>query len=126
LACCAHEPLGHDTGDLLGVVDDDQLDVAHCSPAASSRERVMAAFLRNRLRRLLRRAGETMFPPRAPSSGRYASLHAPLRSPRRARKGSIGTPPLPPCPPPPPPGPPPQPAPPAPPRTPPLSPPPAT
>src|SRR6266511_4501370 len=66
LAGRAGEPLGDDRGDLLVVFDDDELDAAHNSPAASSLDRSIAAFLRNRLRRLLRRAGETMFPPRAP------------------------------------------------------------
>src|SRR5439155_12237060 len=60
----ACETFGDGGRDLPSIPDYDELDLAHCSPAASSR--AIAVILRNRLRRSLRRAGETTFPPRAP------------------------------------------------------------
>src|SRR6266487_3781069 len=63
----ARQPLGHHRGDFARVLDHDELDVAvQESPAASSFERSIAAFLRDRHKRSLRRVGQTMFPPRAP------------------------------------------------------------
>src|SRR5207302_8821188 len=39
------EPFRDDGRDLLRALDDDELDVAHCSPAASSRDLSMAASI---------------------------------------------------------------------------------
>ena len=49
------QPLGDRRGNFVRVLDDDELDVvAHEPPAASSFERSIAAFLRDRHRRSLR------------------------------------------------------------------------
>src|SRR3954454_21070564 len=60
-------PLADDGGYLLLVVEDDELDVAHCSPAASSRERSIAAWI------ALRKAARTP----ACSSSRIARMVVP-------------------------------------------------
>src|SRR6266508_4285063 len=88
LAGRAGEPLGDDR------------DVAHNSPAASSFERSIAAFLRNRLRRLLRRAGETMFPPRAPFLGLVRLAPRAAEVAARSEDDKRGNLPVPPRPPP--------------------------
>src|SRR5262249_32988861 len=66
-ARCAGEALGHHGRNDLLVVDDDELDVVHCSPAASSRLRSIAAWI------ALRKAARTP----ACSSSRIARIVVP-------------------------------------------------
>src|SRR5437763_11696891 len=61
------EPFGDDGRDLLRTLDDDELDVAHCSPAASSRDLSIAAWI------ALRNAARTP----ACSSSRIARIVVP-------------------------------------------------
>src|SRR3954471_3098492 len=66
-ACGLRHSLADDRRDFLLVVEDDELDVVHCSPAASSRERSIAAWI------ALRKAARTP----ACSSSRIARMVVP-------------------------------------------------